>query len=304
MNRSITAAALGAGILLLGGCNTGSTVIPVAHVQEVYVAVGGPAIEVFPLNASGGATPTRTITGAATGLTNPFRIAFDQSGDLFVANSGAAGSIVEYAPGANGNVAPIKTITYSGFSNPAGVAVDTAGNVYVSDTGALAVFIFSASQSGAVTPTAVIKGSNTTLNFPGGIQVDPAGKVYVSDDNTGAVLEWNAGHTGNVTPDNIIAPINDPYGMQLVNGKLYIGSQTSQVYVFPASATGAAVPVQLISGGLTTLTNQDRAAAADAAGNIYVANGNVLKFSAGSTGNVPPTATLTVPTDAEGIAVF
>jgi hypothetical protein len=76
------------------------------------------------------------------------------------------------------------------------------------------------------------------------------------------------------------------------------------IYAFPVGATGGAVPAQLITGAATTLGASTRGAAADASGNIFAANGTVVKFTAGATGNVAPAATITTPVTAQGVAVF
>ena len=49
--------------------------------------------------------PTRTIAGAATGLSSPAAIAMDNGGRLYVANAGA-NSVSVYAANASGNAAP------------------------------------------------------------------------------------------------------------------------------------------------------------------------------------------------------
>jgi hypothetical protein len=293
---------------LLGGCSSSATPAPAAHVQQAYVTDSfANAVYVFPLSATGGAASTRTIQGASTTLSGPFGIAVDSAGNFYVANEGSS-SVTEFAAAANGNAAPIKTISgpSTGFVDIRGIAVDSSGSIYVSDTSAHAVWIFTAAQNGNVAPSSSIVGASTTLSFPGGVAVDSAGKVYVGDQGgTGSILEWNAGHTGNVAPDNSITGVTGAYGLQVVNGNIYIGGQCGgHIFVFPANATGAAVPAQHITGAATTLGVSTRGAAADAAGNIWAANGNATKFTAGATGNATPATTLTVPTASEGITVF
>ncbi|MBV8171050.1 MAG: SBBP repeat-containing protein [Candidatus Eremiobacteraeota bacterium] len=294
-------------MLLLSACSSSSTTpAPPAHTQQLYVTdVVANAVYIFPLTATGAAAPTATIQGAATGLSSPFGVAVDSSGNVYVANEGSS-SITEYAAGTSGNVAPTKTISgaSTGMLDIRGIAVDSSGNIYVGDTTAHAIWIFGAAQTGNVAPASSIVGAATTLSFPGGVAVDASGKVYVGDQTGAAILEWTAGHTGNVAPDNTVTGVNGAYLLQVANNNIYIAGQSSGVYVFPVSATGAATPAQFITGGSTTLGAGTRAAAADASGNIYAANGSVPKFASGSTGNVAPTTTLTVPTNSEGVTVF
>jgi len=72
-------------------------------------------------------------------LNRPAQMALDHAGNLWVANINAW-RITEYAPGASGNVKPIRVIEgdKTGLLQPAGIAVDGDGNVYVSNFGAQA----------------------------------------------------------------------------------------------------------------------------------------------------------------------
>jgi sugar lactone lactonase YvrE len=86
---------------------------------SLYVAnhsVNG-TVTVYAAGANGNVAPIRTISGpstglgagASTGLPGPGGLAVDGAGTLYVADL-AANSVMVYAPGANGNVAPIRTI--------------------------------------------------------------------------------------------------------------------------------------------------------------------------------------------------
>ncbi len=62
----------------------------------------------YKLTANGNAAPAWRLAGATTKLTGPGGVAFDTSGDLFLAD--VSNAILKFAPGAEGNVAPIATI--------------------------------------------------------------------------------------------------------------------------------------------------------------------------------------------------
>ena len=70
--------------------------------RNVYVANGddgaGPAsIAVYAASASGNVAPIRTIVGPKTGLANPFGVAVDAKGYLYVSNfSRPGGSVVVF----------------------------------------------------------------------------------------------------------------------------------------------------------------------------------------------------------------
>jgi len=111
---------------------------------NIYVASfdsgGRGAISMYKAGSSGVSVPTATISGMRTGLDNPFGIAVDSSGKIYVANFAGGhgrGSVTIYPAGGNGDVAPIATIIGddTGLDNPSGIAVDSSGKIYVANRG-------------------------------------------------------------------------------------------------------------------------------------------------------------------------
>jgi hypothetical protein len=91
---------------------------------KIYVsnAYAG-SVTVYGAGANGNAAPVATIAGPSTLLTRPGGIAVDAAGNIYVGNDGANASttfVAVFAPGATGNVAPIRTIagTATGINNP------------------------------------------------------------------------------------------------------------------------------------------------------------------------------------------
>lgn len=74
------------------------------------------AVLVFAPSANGNVAPIRAICGTSTKLFAPTDVKVDSTGQIYVADSTAAGSGVIYvfAAGANGNVAPTSTFTSPG----------------------------------------------------------------------------------------------------------------------------------------------------------------------------------------------
>ena len=106
-----------------------------------------------------------------------------------------ADSVSVYAPGANGNIAPIAIISGPKTQRklPQGIAVDSDGKIYVANDGNLedsvvdtnrfddrprgdpadAITVYAAGSIGNVAPIARINGPRTGLGHPMGIAVGP-----------------------------------------------------------------------------------------------------------------------------------
>ena len=94
-----------------------------------------------------------------------------------------------YGPSANGNVAPIRTITAgtSGLNQPKGLGLALSDNLYVASFGSNTVLVYAPGANGAAVPTRTYTG----LNQPYGIairkpaaaslQVPPTTDVYVTN---------------------------------------------------------------------------------------------------------------------------
>ncbi|NVM78561.1 sugar lactone lactonase YvrE [Duganella sp. SG902] len=132
--------------------------------------------------------------GRRTRFADPFGVALDKDGNLYVADGGdnnairkidltgtsgtLAGGAEGYAEGKGGAAA---------FNTPSGLAIDAAGTLYVADTGNNAIR--------KITPDGVVstlagdglagdkdgKGAGAQFNGPVGVAVDAAGVVYVAD---------------------------------------------------------------------------------------------------------------------------
>src|ERR1035437_3995314 len=147
---------------------------------------GTESVYVYPAGSIGNAAPGATISGGNTGLCYPYGIALDSSGNIYVADEGAA-SVFVYPPLASlpsqpnyPNVTPIATISgnQTGLSGPYGIALDSNRNIYVADFSANSVFTYPAlgSSTGLLNepPTATISGPLTELGEPQFIAVQPA----------------------------------------------------------------------------------------------------------------------------------
>jgi hypothetical protein len=169
---------------------------------SVYVGNEDGTIYVYSSTANGSATPVRTISGAATGIATDATIqqlAVDSSGLLYVSSDvlqGSSGSgtltvvgtISVFAAGANGNVAPVRTIANS--SEFGGLALDSSGNIFV--VGPSGIEEFPSNASGAATPEKSISPGSLTNGFYL-LQVDSVGNIYaLTVDSTRTILSITA----------------------------------------------------------------------------------------------------------------
>jgi hypothetical protein len=203
--------------------------------------------------------------GAATSalLTSPEGIAFDEAGDLFIADTGnnvirkvtAAGTISTVAgTGTAGFNGDGPTATAAQLNSPWGVSVAVAqdGSLYIADLGNNRVR--KVTTAGVISTiagdgTRAFTGdggpaSAAELNQPTAIAIDPAGNLYIADSENNRVREISAS-TGNTIEticgtgvvastqpglgddgSAIAATINEPYALYFdQSGNLFIADR-------------------------------------------------------------------------------
>lgn len=237
---------------------------------KIYVAdTRANSVSVFPPGANGDVPPIAKISGPHTGLNMPQGVALDAAGDLFVVNSPFSfggppppASITEYAPGANGDVAPIATISgpHAGLNSPFGIALDPAGNIFVSAIND-AVLEFPAGSSGDVAPVAILAGAHTRLSSPEGLAIH-AGVLFVANANN-TVTEYPLASirpgTNDLAPSAVIAGphtgLNNPQGVAVDEaGIIYVVNLAS-----PSNGNGAtsARPPKLVVRSFSSARSSD-----------------------------------------------
>jgi len=122
--------------VISGGASVGNTGLSYASGIAVdgdgliYVATGSNGVKVFAANASGDATPVKSLTG------NAYRVTLDDAGRLYVTDE-FAGEVRVYEAGFASGASPIKTLSggSTGFGEPRDVAFDATGRMYVGTSG-------------------------------------------------------------------------------------------------------------------------------------------------------------------------
>jgi hypothetical protein len=178
----------------------------------LYVTGPTANIAVFSATANGTPTPVSLISGAATLLAQPIAIAVDSAKNIYVTNiasSSVTGTIVVFASGATGNVAPGRVISPgANLSLFYGVALDASGNVYataVLDNGVSisnpAIVEYAGGVSGSATPTKTITSSALSNGYD--IALDSVGNMYLVSGASASqlsVLGFGPSATGSVAP--------------------------------------------------------------------------------------------------------
>ena len=217
---------------------------------------------------------------SANSLNNPYGLALDSSGDLYIADWNnsrvlfypAGSTTATRVYGQNGsfttNTANNGGVSASSLNGPQAVALDSSGDLYVADTGNSRILFYPVGstaatrvygQNGSFTTNTPNNGgvSATSMNQPFAITLDSSGDLYVADDQNSRVLFYPVGSTtatrvygqngsfATNTHNNGGVSANSLYGPQGValdsGGNLYVADYfNSRVLFYPAGSTTAA----------------------------------------------------------------
>lgn len=171
------------------------------------------SVTVYAPNANGNVAPIATIAGAHTGLNEPDGLTLDSVGNLYVANQSGcspgygSGSVTVYAPGATGDVTPLRAIMGgdTDLCNPAKIAIDPSGELHVADSEPLgAVSDYSAEADGDAVPLRWLIGKKTGMSAADGIAMDSNGNVFVANLTSEITVYGPGSGRQNVKPTFVI----------------------------------------------------------------------------------------------------
>jgi sugar lactone lactonase YvrE len=214
---------------------------------------------------------------SANSLNNPYGLAVDSVGDLYIADENnnrvlfypAGSTTATRVYGQNGsftsNAANNGGVSANSLNGPQSVALDSSGNLYVADTLNSRVLFYPAGsttatqvygQGGSFSSGTVNNGgiSANSLNTPFALTLDSSGDLYVADDKNNRVLFY-------------------PY------------NSTTATRVYGQGGSFATNTAN--NGGVSANSlNGPQSVAVDSGGNLYVAdyfNSRVLSYPFGST---------------------
>jgi sugar lactone lactonase YvrE len=198
---------------------------------------------------------------ANTGLNHPMGLAFDEAGNLYVANSAGYKDSTIRKFAADGTGSQFATNLYASM----GVAIKGT-DIYVANEGSTIINKISSGGSSSVFKTT---GYSTE-----GLAFDRAGNLYVADFNDNRVMKYTPGSASSIFANT---GLNGPTGIAFDReGNLYVAN-TSDNSIRKFSPAG----IDLGTFASTGLS-YPQGVAFDSEGNLYVANftgGNIRKFS-------------------------
>ena len=235
-----------------GGAAVGSpsvNTLTIAEPTAVQFSAGSETINAsagtfsIPVTVAG----TPTVSTLQSGFDDPFGLAVDAAGNLYVANTDN-NTVSELNPA--GQV----IATLSGFNGPFGLAVDSAGNLYVANAGGDTV--------SELNPGGQVIATVSGFSGPAGLAFDSAGNLYVVNSTAGTVSKVT------LTPTPVVSTFAsgfvEPFGLAFDAGNLYVANADNDTV---SKVTPAGV-VSTFASGL----GGPAGLAFDSAGNLYVSN--------------------------------
>ena len=275
----------------------------------------GPSVwvTVYDSGARDDAAPIRALEVSAKGFPNVASLGVDRDGYVYVGSGVVAyvdsGSVTVYAPGADGDVKPIRVIAgpRTGLRLPVSPAVDRRGLLYVAGRADRYPFddtvrVFGPDSAGDVEPCRVIAGERTGLKGPVGLAVDRRDRLYVANGvrspstESPAVTVYEALATGDVPPlrtltaKQIYDGMSSPRRVALdSHDSVYVRSIRS-LAVFAPGSSDASAPARTFFRQAPDLFALDRH------DSLYTVSGDtVMVYAPGYAGNISPVRKLGGP---------
>lgn len=241
--------------------------------------------------------PNYSITGGATGITNPLFITQDASGGTYVAS--ANDSYVRYfAPGSQGNVQPTRVISGGAtrLNAPYGLAVDSAGLLYVANYLSNEITVYSPTADGNAAP--LYRWLLQGVSGPRGLAFEPGTDFLAVTNDTNVQFYSNVSSNAPTLQralDDAPAGYSSGYRQSIAftaSSDFYIADFAGRVRHYAAGASGTTAPDRTISGAATNLDQVWSVQVQPVTNKLYVVvDGNtkaVLVFAATANGNVAP----------------
>jgi hypothetical protein len=156
----------------------------------------------------------------ASGLSGPYGLAFDSSGNLFQADYNS-GTIFKFTPDGT------KSTFASGLNTPVGLALDSSGNLFVADQFSNTIFKF--------TPAGTKSTFASGLSGPVGLAFDSSGNLFEADFSSGAIFKFTPAGTKSTFASGLSGPVGLAFDS---SGNLFEADQGSDtIFMFTPAGT-------------------------------------------------------------------
>ena len=209
-------------------------------------------------------------------LSDPFQVALDGAGNIYVGDYSNSNVIKIPAGGGSAAVVPLGTPGGTAPQSITGVAVDGAGNLFIGDhinSRILAV------TPGGVVSVLTINGLSPAIELPTALAFDGAGNLYIADYGNGRVVRVSTLVVAGSTSGGLGTAIGTgafTFGISTLSGttvdaqgNIYIAARTENSSSI-IKVTTAGVASQLSFPGITPPISGPQGVAVDAMGNVYV----------------------------------
>jgi sugar lactone lactonase YvrE len=215
--------------------------------QNIFVANWYPPGTIYSI------TPGGTVSTFVSSLGNqPEELAFDGSGNLFVAGS-TAGTVDKVTGGG-----AVSTFA-SGLGNVNGLAFNSVGDLFTTD--------FAGGNIYELTPGGTKTTFASGLNGPKSLAFNTSGDLFVSDSGTGNIYEFTPGGT----KTTFVSGIASPNGLVFnASGNLFVGYSGTTNGVIEFAPNGIQGPF------VANFANAANDLAFNSAGNLFVTDGGSL----------------------------
>ena len=158
------------------------------------------------LAVAGQAERSQKPTRIHEGLSSPVGMAYDSSGNLYVANW-SAGTVLRFAPGGQ------RTVFAEGLRGPSGLAISPAGDIYVASYSEDLVWRFTPAGKQSV----FVRG----LATPAGLSFDARGRLLIANRRTNQILAAHPDGKMEVAAEGLQTPVG---AVELPNGDLLVSN--------------------------------------------------------------------------------
>lgn len=165
------------------------------------------------------------------GLSSPVGMAYDASGNLFVANW-SAGTVLRFSPDGR------RSVFAQGLSGPSGLAISSAGDIYVASYNEDLVWRFA--PNGA--QTVFVRG----LATPAGLSFDARGRLLIANRRTHQILAAHPDGKIEIAAEGLQTPVG---AVELPNGELLVSNIAGGISLVSSGLRARSINSDLASPG-------------------------------------------------------